>query len=110
MRRNYSMNLQTNQIPRSATVVIVAADAVAAADGDDADDEIVDDIVVAGTAAAAAVIYVAGDDDDAKKMNVDGGFVDLLTIRYYCYHYCCFDDVLRVVDLNAGVLIDVYDA
>lgn len=43
-------------------------------------------------------------------MNVDGGFVDLLTIRYYCYHYCCFDDVLRVVDLNAGVLIDVYDA
>lgn len=109
MRRNYSMNLQTNQIPRSATVVIVAADAVAAADGDDADDEIVDDIVVAGTAAAAAVIYVAGD-DDATKMNVDGGFVDLLTIRYYCYHYCCFDDVLRVVDLNAGVLIDVYDA
>lgn len=107
MRRNY---LQTNWIPRSATVVIVAADAVAAADGDDADDEIVDDIVVAGTAAAAAaVIYVAGDDDDATKMNVDGGFVDLLTIRYYCYHYCCFDDVLRVVDLNAGVLIDVYD-
>lgn len=108
MQRNYSMNLQTNQIPRSATVVIVAADA--AADGDDADDEIVDDIVVAGTVAAAAVIYVAGDDDDATKMNVDGGFVDLLTIRYYCYHYCCFDDVLRVVDLNAGVLIDVYDA
>lgn len=110
MRRNYSMNLQTNWIPRSATVVIVAADAVAAADGDDADDEIVDDIVVAGTAAAAAVIYVAGDDDDAKKMNVDGGFVDLLTIRYYCCHYCCFDYVPRVVDLNAGVLIDVYDA